>query len=219
MQRKLFIFDKDGTLVRFLGSRPANTPGEQVLLPGVADKISTLREQGHAIALASNQGGVELGFISHEQADLLMRDCATKIGGADAWVYCPHFTQPCECRKPKPGMLVHLMQCLGFAPADTVMVGDQPSDQRAAEAAGVQFILASDFMEQREMRAYRTRNERNSFPSTIEVECPYCSEWVLCYKWSFAANGKKCPKCGALHNTRGSFAPIGRSVRRKRPRR
>jgi len=143
----LYVFDKDNTLVSGMGNRPANTPDEQTLLPGVAEKISELRARGHHIAIASNQGGVAWGFITMERARELMIDCAEKIGGAN-YEFCPHDDRknaPCGCRKPRPGMLINLMRKTGCLPAETVMVGDQDTDRQAAEAAGAHFEWAQEF--------------------------------------------------------------------------
>lgn len=144
----LYIFDKDNTLVSGLGNRPANTPAEQTLLPGVFEKIEQLRAQGHKLAIASNQGGVAWGFITYTQAETLLKDCADKLGGVDAYAFCPHDDRknsPCTCRKPRPGMLLDLMATLHFLPDQTVMVGDQESDRQAADSAGCAFIWARDF--------------------------------------------------------------------------
>lgn len=145
----LFIFDKDGTLVDGPAGRPPNKPEEQSLMPGVLEVIARLRAEGHLIALASNQGGVAWGFISMDDADALMRDCAQKIGGVDAYRFCPHDPrkgQFCECRKPRPGMILSIMAELGISdPGQVVFVGDQESDRQAAEAAGVRFVWADQF--------------------------------------------------------------------------
>lgn len=154
----LIIFDKDGTLIGGAENRPANTPDEQILLPGRLQKIQRLRKQGARIALASNQGGVAWGFISYAQASALMDDCARKIGGADAIRFCPHdaraagrpgsaaeYAQECLCRKPRPGMIIGIMQELGFDADDTIFIGDRPEDEAAARAAGIYFEWADDF--------------------------------------------------------------------------
>jgi len=155
----LIVFDKDGTLVPFYDKRPANTPDEQVLLPGVAKKIAVLKANGHKIAIASNQGGVAWGFISLAQAETLMSDIAAKIG-ADAWRFCPHderaaglfgarqeYACACECRKPRAGMLLSLMREFRAFPFDALYVGDRDEDRNAALAAGVQFAWAQEFFE------------------------------------------------------------------------
>jgi len=139
-------------LVGGVGNRPANTPEEQILLPGVAEKIAALRAGGHAIALASNQGGIAWGFISYEQAEALMQDCAGKIGGADAYEFCPHDdrkNEPCSCRKPRPGMILKIAERLGYDTNEIVFVGDQDTDEQAARAAGVAFVKADVFFQER----------------------------------------------------------------------
>lgn len=154
---KLVILDKDGTVVKYLGDRPANTPEEQVLLPGVSEKISWLKRQGYKIALASNQGGVAWGFISYAQASALMADAAAKVG-ADAYRFCPHdarairkpdavaeYAVACKCRKPEPGMLIELVRQFEVTPAETLYVGDREEDRDAAERAGVRFVWAHEF--------------------------------------------------------------------------
>jgi len=122
MPRFLYIFDKDGTIVGGLGDRPANTPAEQVPLPGVVEKLAKLRAAGHKLAIATNQGGVAWGFISRSQAYRLAHDAADKVGGVDAVAVCPHdpraavrnpggrYARPCRFRKPEPGLLLGLMR-------------------------------------------------------------------------------------------------------------
>lgn len=142
----LYIFDKDGTLIMGYNGRPANIPEEQIVLPNVIETIAQLQDNGHKVAIASNQGGVEMGYLTNVDAIYLMMDCAQKIGAPNAdFDFCPHFVSPCECRKPRPGMLLHLMELTGFDAKDTIMVGDQESDRLAAQNAGCQFQWAHDF--------------------------------------------------------------------------
>jgi D-glycero-D-manno-heptose 1,7-bisphosphate phosphatase len=153
----LIIFDKDGTLIASHGKRPANTPAKQQPLPDVAKKLAALRAAGHTLAIASNQGGVAWGFLSEREAQALVRDAAVKVGGVDLWRCCCYderaamrnpgnpFARPSPRRKPAPGMLREIMSAAGFAPTETLMVGDQDSDRLAAEAAGCKFRWAADF--------------------------------------------------------------------------
>ncbi len=157
---ELIIFDKDGTLIAPIGKRPANTPAEQVILPGIIAKLAQLRDAGHTLAIASNQGGVAWGFISEREAQVLVKDAAAKVGGVDFWRCCCYdpkaadrnpdnpFTRPSPRRKPAPGMLRELMRSAGIGPDQTLMVGDQESDRQAADAAGCSFAWAKDFFAQ-----------------------------------------------------------------------
>lgn len=163
----LFIFDKDGTLVRNAVNpqKPPNKTEEQEVLPNVLEKLAELREQGYKIAVCSNQGGVAWGFITPQEARSLMDDCDKKIGGSDFSTFCPYDSRAKGkpnahpiysnepilekiMRKPAPGMLLDAMWVLGFKPEDTIFVGDQDSDQQAAENADVKFIWAKDFFTQ-----------------------------------------------------------------------
>jgi len=153
----LYIFDKDGTLIGGASNRPANTPEEQILLPGVRNKILELIVDGNSVAIASNQGGVAWGFITKEQAEALVLDVAQKLGGVHAWRISPYdpkaahkypngeYAREDESRKPNPGMLISITDELGFDPIEAIMVGDQDSDQQAAINAGCAFIWAKDF--------------------------------------------------------------------------
>ena len=160
----LFIFDKDGTLVKNmgligLGFHKPLTPEDQILKHGVFEKIAELRSQGHVIALASNLSAVAMGLITLGQAETLMRNCAEKIGGCQAWKCCGYspkgkrkingmpnpYAQDHPCRKPHPGMLLELMAELGFPPEDTYVIGNKKTDAEAAASAGAHYIKAKDF--------------------------------------------------------------------------
>lgn len=155
----LYIFDKDGTLIYPVASRPGNVVGEQIPKPGVIDKLAELRSAGHQIAIATNQGGVAWGLISRAQAYRLAHDAGEKVGGVDAIAVCCYdpkatgryaskrYAQDSARRKPHPGMLLDLMRRLGYARPETILVGDSETDEQAALAAGVQFIDAADFFE------------------------------------------------------------------------
>lgn len=151
----LYIFDKDNTLVKPVGpnnNMPASKPSEQVLYDGVLEKCSELREQGNVLAIASNQGGVAFGLVNREDALAMMQDTADKIGASLFALCAVHpkgeklgMVRNSIYRKPGPGMIQYLMDALGFAPQDTVYVGDLDSDREVAEAANVKFEWADKF--------------------------------------------------------------------------
>ncbi len=155
----LIIFDKDGTLIASHGNRPANTPDEQILLPGVVAKLAALRRAGHTLAIASNQGGVAWGILSEAQAQALVKDAAQKVGGVHFWRCCCYderaafknpgnpFARPSRRRKPAPGMLQEIMRAAKESPVQTLMVGDSLADEQAALSAGCRFIWAANFFQ------------------------------------------------------------------------
>lgn len=149
----LIIFDKDGTLALNPDeSRPANTLDEAQYFPDVEAKCKQLRDEGHILAVASNQGGVAFGFMSREAAHALVKHAADTIG-AVAYAVCvvhpkgrkAEARRESEFRKPNGGMIRYLMDALGFSAADTLYVGDMESDREAAQDAGVKFVDANTF--------------------------------------------------------------------------
>jgi HAD superfamily hydrolase (TIGR01662 family) len=179
----LYIFDKDSTIVKPVGPNgnlPASKPSEQVLYDGVAQKCDQLRNDGHILAIASNQGGVAFGLVSRENAIGMMKDAADKIG-ASLFALCSCHpkgevlgaVRNSVYRKPGPGMIQYLMDALGFAPQDTVFVGDLDSDRQAAEAANVKFEWADDFFNRLEEEVVEVAEPEVDPTSTIVIEEPF----------------------------------------------
>ncbi len=142
----LYVFDVDGTLTP---QRPSSKhPFEQRLLPGVAERCAELREQGHVIALATNQGGARRGRegrLSYGAVHAHLRWVSEQIG-AVAYRFA---TKPPR-KKPSPLMIEELMGELGFELMETAFIGDALSDCAAAEAAGVAFEWAAPFLKEKE---------------------------------------------------------------------
>ena len=160
----LYIFDKDGTLLRrvrsrFVFRRSAMKPAEQVLRKGVFEKLAELRAGGHKIAIATNQPAVAHGLITLDEAEELVKNCAAKVGGVDAWRLSPYhpkakarrngkvnlYARDDPTHKPHPGMILQIMEELGYSPKDTIMVGDKKVDKKCAKAAKVKFIDGKKF--------------------------------------------------------------------------
>lgn len=64
------------------------------------------------------------------------------LGPLDGWLFCPHTDgDDCECRKPKPGLVVEAAAALGVRPERCVVIGDIAADVQAAQAAGAAAVL------------------------------------------------------------------------------
>lgn len=149
----LYIFDKDGTICRNKnGAQFINAIDEQELIPGVLDVcVNLTRHRFNSLAVASNQGGVAFGIMPFHKAQTIVAHAANMIGAA-TWRMCPHhpdgdnsYGVECDCRKPKPGMILDIMDELQFSADQTIFVGDRPDDKLAAQAAGVKFVWANNF--------------------------------------------------------------------------
>jgi D-glycero-D-manno-heptose 1,7-bisphosphate phosphatase len=156
----LFIFDADETLRQTVipGKPCPHGPDEWVLMPGVKDVLSEVRWNAPGsprMGIASNQDQVAYGHLTVTTARELLRDLARSATGSvpddGALQLCPHSLElDCECRKPKPGMLIAIMRHYGVDPGRTMFVGNHEIDHEAAARAGTAFTWSHDFFAQLE---------------------------------------------------------------------
>ena len=139
MNRAVFL-DRDGVVNRaaIRGGRPypPATLDEFELLPGVTQSIENLRSGGFKIIIVTNQPDVATGVQQQEVVEA-MHDELRAAGLCDDIKVCYHVDEDaCECRKPKPGMLIQAAQEWGVNLKDSFMVGDRWRDVAAGKAAG-----------------------------------------------------------------------------------
>jgi D-glycero-D-manno-heptose 1,7-bisphosphate phosphatase len=125
------------------------TPDEFVWLPHAPEALARLARSGYVLAVVSNQRGVARGLLTpgtvreieqRIQSDLASYECAIA-----AFRYCFHdYGDDCECRKPKPGMILQLASDLDLDLGSSWMVGDSESDITAGAAAGCRTALVGD---------------------------------------------------------------------------
>ncbi|WP_301647179.1 D-glycero-alpha-D-manno-heptose-1,7-bisphosphate 7-phosphatase [Streptomyces arenae] len=134
------LFDRDGTLVVDV---PYNGDPDRVrLLPGARRALAAVRGAGLATGVVSNQSGVGRGLISHADVRRVNARVDSLLGGVDVWLYCPHLPEEgCDCRKPRPGLVLRAARLLGRAPGECVVIGDIGADLAAARAAGARGVL------------------------------------------------------------------------------
>ncbi|HEX6493244.1 MAG TPA: HAD family hydrolase, partial [Candidatus Dormibacteraeota bacterium] len=137
------LFDRDGTLVVDV---PYNGDPERVVpMPGARRALERLRAAGVPTAVVSNQSGVARGLLTLEAVEAVNRQVEDLLGPLGPWLVCPHGDDDgCDCRKPRPGLLLQAGLRLGVDLAGTTLVGDQPSDIAAALAAGCRPILVGN---------------------------------------------------------------------------
>ena len=147
---KLAMFDRDGTINVDTGHLHEIEKLE--LIPETVREMERYAaDPEYKVVVVTNQAGIAKGLYTEADMRALhryMEDELEKLGArVDAWYSCPHhpdFTGECGCRKPAPGMLLAAMRDFDADAADCVMFGDKPSDEAAARAAGVEFILAGE---------------------------------------------------------------------------
>jgi histidinol-phosphate phosphatase family protein len=133
------LFDRDETLIEDV---PYNGDPERVKpAPHARALLDRLRAAGLQVAVVSNQSGVGRGYITSEQVDAVNRRVEELLGPFAGFFVCPHSPEDaCECRKPKPKLILDAAAALGIAPSNCVVVGDKQSDVEAARNAGASAI-------------------------------------------------------------------------------
>jgi D-glycero-D-manno-heptose 1,7-bisphosphate phosphatase len=151
MPKAAAFIDRDGTLTEEVGY--VNHPKRLRLLPRSAEAIRQLNAAGLAAVVTTNQTGVARGYFSeevlHAVNDELVSQLKREGAQLDGIYVCPHhptegeppFRARCDCRKPRPGLLLRAASELGLdLPASTV-IGDKPSDVLAARRVGARGVL------------------------------------------------------------------------------
>ena len=148
--RAIFL-DKDGTLVENV---PYNVePRHITLASGAGPALRLLARLDYRFYVVSNQDGIALGRFGEEAmervhdrlSDLLFRESLS----LDGFYYCPHhphgevaqYALACDCRKPRPGMLLKAASEHGIDLAASWMVGDILHDIEAGNRAGCRSLL------------------------------------------------------------------------------
>lgn len=144
-----FILDRDG-VINFDSKNYIRSPDDWVPIPGSLEAIVSLKQAGHKVFVATNQSGVGRQYFTLETLHEIHQKFKAKLLSLspripteiDAIYFCPHNPdEGCQCRKPKPGMLLQIIKDFNLKPEQTYYIGDSKTDLLAAQAAGVHPIL------------------------------------------------------------------------------
>jgi D-glycero-D-manno-heptose 1,7-bisphosphate phosphatase len=139
------FLDRDGVINRNRLDH-VKSWAEFEFLPGVLDALRRLAQLEWPVVVISNQAIVGRGLVSRQTMDEIseqMTSVVWSVGGRiDRVFYCPHRPEEhCECRKPRPGLLLNAASEMGLDLTRSFFVGDAESDVRAAQAAGCRPVL------------------------------------------------------------------------------
>ena len=145
--QKAVFLDRDGVINRALtrAGMPyaPSSLAEFEILPGVAEACAQLKQAGFLLVVATNQPDVGRGTMKPETIEAI-HDHMRSVLPLDRIEVCYHpgrDASECDCRKPKPGMLLRAARVLDIDLARSFMVGDRWRDIAAGHAAGVVTIL------------------------------------------------------------------------------
>lgn len=118
-------------------------------IPGSIEALQRLSRAGYRLVVVTNQSGIARGLYTEDDHAALTEHMRQGLGKEgvhlDAVEYCPHlpdaplpqYRVDCDCRKPKPGMLLRAIRALDLDAGSSFLVGDRISDVQAGRAAGI----------------------------------------------------------------------------------
>lgn len=157
-KQKAIFLDRDGTVNKYVGF--LHNIDDFELLPDVTNAVKMINESGYLAILVTNQPVIARGEVSFEQLREIHNKMETLLGMEGAYLdglyFCPHHPHKgykgeipelkteCNCRKPKPGMLIKASDDFNIDLSSSWMVGDGENDVKAGSAAGCRTVLIGE---------------------------------------------------------------------------
>ena len=149
-RQKAVFLDRDGTINRHTGF--VKNASEIELLPGAAEAIKKINKSGYLTIVVTNQPVIARGDCTFEELQKIHDKMESELGKEGAFVdaiyFCPHHTDKgfpgerpeyktdCDCRKPKPGLILKAAKDFNIDLSKSYMVGDGENDIQAGKNAG-----------------------------------------------------------------------------------
>lgn len=150
MNKAIFL-EKDGTLIEDI---PNNVDPSLIKFnPGAKEALALLKRKGFLLIIISNQPGIARGYFKEEALENVKRSIQDMLApdgiSLDGIFFCPHHPEgivsnyaiACDCRKPKPGMILCAGDAFQVDLTQSWMIGDMLHDVEAGNRAGCKTIL------------------------------------------------------------------------------
>jgi D-glycero-D-manno-heptose 1,7-bisphosphate phosphatase len=175
------FLDRDGVLneVRMDGD-VASTPlsvAELRIYPDARPQLERLRDAGFALIVVSNQPDIARGSLARSALEAINRSLRDALP-VDAVYVCPHDTRDaCDCRKPKPGLILRGAEDIGVDLNLSCLIGDRWVDIAAARAAAIDGILLHRSWSWEPTSLGAPPADLN--PDFVGEDLSACVDWVL----------------------------------------
>jgi D-glycero-D-manno-heptose 1,7-bisphosphate phosphatase len=147
MPHKAVFLDRDGTVTVGTPTYERVDSLDKVeLLPNTLDALRQLATMGYMVFFITNQAGISEGLIDMDEFNQINNRVLDLIQSSGITILktylCPHTEQDnCDCRKPKPKLLLDAAKEYDIDLTGSWMIGDRPSDVMTGVNAGTQTIL------------------------------------------------------------------------------
>lgn len=170
--RRFVAFDRDGTLIA--EKNYLSDPDQIELLPGAREAVDRLRAAGYGLIVITNQSGVGRGYFGMDTVEAMNQRLEELLGRFDGIYVCPHApSDQCDCRKPKPALILRAAAEHGFEPAECVVIGDKDVDVGLGHNAGGRGILVTTGYGARHLAEGRTK------PDFVAETLGEAVDWIL----------------------------------------
>jgi D-glycero-D-manno-heptose 1,7-bisphosphate phosphatase len=187
MKRPAIFLDRDGTVSEEVGY--INHIDRFRIIPGAPEAIRQINQSGYLAVLVTNQAGVARGLFPESLVEAVHRRLVRELKDAGAHLdgiyFCPHhplegpapYRKACDCRKPAPGMIHRAVRDLNIDLSRAFMVGDNLSDLKLADNAGIPGVLV--------LTGYgkgvreRLRRDESVKPARIAADLREAVTWIL----------------------------------------
>jgi D,D-heptose 1,7-bisphosphate phosphatase len=173
VKQKAVFLDRDGTINVFNGF--VTNPKDLELVDGAAEAVKIINSLGYLAVVITNQPVIARGEVDFETLDLIHMKMETDLGKQGAYIddlfYCPHhpdsgfegerpeYKIDCDCRKPKPGMILKAAEKYNIDLGQSYMVGDDKRDVQAGINAGCKPVFLTGAGEEK----------KDSFDSNVKI--------------------------------------------------
>lgn len=153
MKRALFL-DRDGVIN--VDHAYVHKPDDFEFIDGIFELVAAANRVGYLTIVITNQAGIGRGYYTEADFEKLTawmkQQFLVKGAHIDDVYYCPHhpesamgnYLKDCDCRKPKPGMLLKAMNEHSIDMANSIFIGDKESDMIAGRAAGINCLVMNN---------------------------------------------------------------------------
>lgn len=154
-KQKAIFLDRDGTINKYVGF--LRNIDDFELIEGVSEAIKLINQSGYLAIVVTNQPVIARGEVTWDELHKIHKKMETLLGKDGAYIdgiyICPHhpdkgfegerpeYKFDCDCRKPKPGLLLQAAQDFNIDLSQSIMIGDSESDVEAGENAGCKFSI------------------------------------------------------------------------------
>lgn len=154
-RQKAIFLDRDGTINKYVGF--LRKLEEFELIDGVAEAVKKINQSGYLAIVVTNQPVIARGEVTFEGLETIHNKMETLLGKEGAYLdgiyFCPHHPHKgyegevpelkfeCDCRKPKPGMLLKAAEDFNIDLSESYMVGDGENDIRAGKYSDCKTVL------------------------------------------------------------------------------